>query len=446
MHPVSQLQPLLDTYHSSFFGGHAGITRLSSHLKTYFYFPHMYKYIAHYVASCTICQRVNSPNSHAGSLQPTAKSPGRWKKISMDIVSGFTKVPYQGQTVDSVLVIIDLFSSHAHFFPIPATFSAADFSRLLLTRYMPLHGIPSVIHTDRGRQFENDLIRHLTHNLHSSIAFSITGHHQSNGKVECFIRTLQDYLRSYVGSNTSWFELLAFAEFTINSTPSVSLAGNTPFQVDLGYNPSSPASLSYSLNEGWRKADDITELLDRYGSTAKAALNAAHERNKQYYDFRYKDVEFELGDTVYIDQTAIPAIGDVHNKEQPASHRTKFIGPFRITQKLSPVNYELELPPSYKRSPIFHISQLRKQHSLPDGFFRASAQPAAQFRKYKDGSVEMEITAITDHKKRAKGYLMLVKFSDNISEWIRMSSLKRTAGEMLREYCSKHSDLRKVFS
>ncbi|EIF45312.1 hypothetical protein AWRI1499_4820 [Brettanomyces bruxellensis AWRI1499] len=39
---------------------------------------------------------------------------------------------------------------------------------------------------------------------------------------------------------------------------------------------------------------------------------------------------------------------------------------------------------------------------------------------------------------------MLVKFSDNTSEWIRMSSLKRTAGEMLREYCSKHPDLRKL--
>jgi len=71
-------------------------------------------------------------------------------------------------------------------------------------------------------------------------------------------------------------------------------------------------------------------------------------------------VEFSPGDIVYIDQSVIPAIGDVHNKEQPASLCTKFIGPFKINCKLSPVNYEPELPPSYSRSPHFHISQLRK--------------------------------------------------------------------------------------
>jgi len=58
----------------------------------------------------------------------------------------------------------------------------------------------------------------------------------------------------------------------------------------------------------------------------------------------------------------------------------------------------------------------------------------------------MEITAILEHKKKAKGYALLVQFSDNSTEWVRMSSLKRTAQTLLKEYCSKHADLRKVFS
>lgn len=89
--------------------------------------------------------------------------------------------------------------------------------------------------------FGNDLIQ-----LHSSISFSVTGRHQSNGKAERFGRTLQDY-RFYVGSNTSWYEVLTFSNVTINSTPVLLLAGNTSFQIDLGFTPLSPP-ITYSLS------------------------------------------------------------------------------------------------------------------------------------------------------------------------------------------------------
>jgi len=62
----------------------------------------------------------------------------------------------------------------------------------------------------------------------------------------------------------------------------------------------------------------VTEFLYRYIVTVKAALNVPYYQNKQYYDFCHKDVELSLSDIVYIDQSVIRAIGDPHNKEQPA--------------------------------------------------------------------------------------------------------------------------------
>src|SRR6185312_16108062 len=38
---------------------------------------------------------------------------------------------------------------------------------------------------------------------------------------------------------------------------------------------------------------------------------------------------------------------------------SKFIGPFRVTRVISPVAYELELPPSLKIHPVFHVSKLK---------------------------------------------------------------------------------------
>ncbi len=90
--------------------------------------------------------------------------------------------------------------------------------------------------------------------------------------------------------------------------------------------------------------DAITVLLDRYGITAKAALNASQEKNKTLLDLRHKGVEFEVNDTIYID-TWVLASGD-HNKKLPASLRSKLSGPFNILKKISPVSYDLELSPS----------------------------------------------------------------------------------------------------
>ena len=113
-------------------------------------------------------------------------------------------------------------TSHYQLIPISCTlFRFLPLFCLQSTRYMPLQGIPSEIHTDCSCRFGEDVIQCFTHNLQSSIAFSVTGRHQSNGKAEHFGRTFQDYLHFYVGSNTSWYEVFTFSNVTINSTPSL---------------------------------------------------------------------------------------------------------------------------------------------------------------------------------------------------------------------------------
>ncbi|GMG56279.1 unnamed protein product [Ambrosiozyma monospora] len=232
--------------------------------------------------------------------------------------------------------------------------------------------------------------------------------------------------------------LLPIAEFCINSSPSVALGGSSPFQVSYGFNPSSPTSLSFALSEEGREADDLTETLDRYSKAAKAALNQAHEKARTYHNLRHKHVELEVGNAVFIDYQAIP-VGDVHNQKLLSSFRTKFVGPFEVVAKRSAVNYELALPSSFKRSPVFHISQLRLKKDLPAGFFRAPSAPSAGFRSYKDGTVDMEIKAICDHKKKAKGYVVQVLFVDGSKEWKRLSEVRKSAGELVTGYAVKNS-------
>ena len=57
-----------------------------------------------------------------------------------------------------------------------------------------------------------------------------------------------------------------------------------------------------------------------------------------------------------------------------------FIGPYRIVEKLTLLNYRLKLPPSFKIHDVFHISQLKQYKDTSSFPGRHSPQPPAPFR------------------------------------------------------------------
>lgn len=241
-----------------------------------------------------------------------------------------------------------------------------------------------------------------------------------------------------------WVQLVAYAEFYLNASTSSSLGGLSSFQLDYGYAPRSPADFIYPTNvSNLSEVVDISDHLERSGRTARAAFNALHAKNKNYYDNTHKNVEFSVGEKVFVDASVLKS-GDALNKQLPRSLQAKFSGPYTIIDKLSPVNYRLELPPSSKRDNLFHIGQLKRQKSLPENYTGPVPQNAAQiFKTYVDGSLEMEIMKILDHKKKAKGFLLLVQFIDGSTEWVRASELKRSASELYSAYVDSHPGLSK---
>jgi len=311
------------------------------------------------------------------TLQQPELPTRRWSHIAIDIVNGFPSVTYNNSTVNAVLVIIDIFSSHVHFHPINFSFSGSDLAHLLLHQHFPLHGFPEILVSDRGSQFTSLVYQQLLNNLGSTSRLSVSKHHESNGNVERYIRILQDYLITTITENSQWISMLPMAEFVINSTPTISLGGLSPFEADLGYIPASPLSIQYSTTTSGAAADDITEAMDRFYTTARSALQLSFQKNKLYFDASKTTTTFQVGDQAYIKQSALSTAGNSHNSELVSSFRTKFVGPVTVTEVLSPVNVLLALPASFKRKSPFHISQLRKQKSLPDALFKA---PATQHR------------------------------------------------------------------
>jgi len=75
------------------------------------------------------------------------------------------------------------------------------------------------------------------------LKFSTTCHPQTHGQTELSKKTLDTLLRVPVKRSTKgWDELLPYAEFAYNRTPSKG-AVMSPFQIVYGFNPLTPLDL-----------------------------------------------------------------------------------------------------------------------------------------------------------------------------------------------------------
>jgi hypothetical protein len=90
----------------------------------------------------------------------------------------------------------------------------------------------------------------------------------------------------------------------------------------------------------------------------KENLRTAQSRQKSYADTRRRELEFEVGDYVYLKVSPIRGLRrfKVKGKLSP-----RYIGPFQVLERKGEVAYKLELPAHLSDvHDVFHISQLKK--------------------------------------------------------------------------------------
>ncbi|GJV32412.1 hypothetical protein Tco_1392812 [Tanacetum coccineum] len=87
-------------------------------------------------------------------------------------------------------------------------------------------------------------------------------------------------------------------------------------------------------------------------------MQAARDRQKSYADKRRRPLEFEVGDKVML--KVAPWKG-VMRFGKCRKLNPRYIGPFRIIERIGPVAYHLDLPQELSRvHNVFHICNLKK--------------------------------------------------------------------------------------
>ncbi|GJX47407.1 putative reverse transcriptase domain-containing protein [Tanacetum coccineum] len=154
----------------------------------------------------------------------------------------------------------------------------------------------------------------------------------------------------------SWYVHLPLVEFSYNNSYHSSVRCAL-FEALYGRKCRSPIMWA-EVGEGQLIGPELVQETTEKISQIKDRLKAARDRQKSYADKRRKPLEFSVGDYVFLKVS--PWKGVVHFGKK-GKLALRFIGPFKIIEKLGLVAYRLDLLEELDGvNDTFHVLNLKK--------------------------------------------------------------------------------------
>ena len=359
---------IMEEAHSSAYVMHPGSTKMYKTLKEHYWWNGMKKEIASFVSKCLTCQQVKAEHQKpAGKIQLLPIPIWKWEKITMDFVTGFPRTRRQH---DAIWVIVDRLTKSAHFLPINVEDSLEKLAQLYVDEIMRLHGVPVSIVSDQDPRFTSRFWPSLQAVLGTRLHFSTAFHPQTNGQSKRTIQTLKDMLRACVMEfKESWDTHLALMEFAYNNSYQASIE-MAPFEALYGRKCRTPVCWD-EVGERRLVGPELVQITSEEVKVVRDNLKIARDRQKSYADNRRRDLQFEIGDRVFL---KISPWKGVLRFGKRGKLSPRYIGPYEIVGKVGPVAYKLKLPPELSRiHDTFHVSMLRKY--IPDPSHVLREQP-----------------------------------------------------------------------
>ena len=214
----------------------------------------------------------------------------------MDFVSGF---PLTQKKHDAIWVIVDRLTKSAHFLPIRLDYSMDRLSDLYVNEIFRLHGIPVSILSDRDSRFTSRFWKELQSAFGTRLNFSTAFHPQTDGQSERVIQVLEDMLRGYVlDFSGSWDRYIPLMEFAYNNSYQSSI-GMAPYEALYGRRCRTPMCWT-GINEHKIIGPELVKDTEEKVQIIQQRLKAACDRQRSYANLKRKDIEYGIGDKVFL--------------------------------------------------------------------------------------------------------------------------------------------------
>jgi hypothetical protein len=209
-----------------------------------------------------------------------------------------------------------------------------------MSRIVCLHGVPKKIVSVRGTQFTSRFWEKLHDSVDTKLNFSSAYHPQTDGQTKRVNQILEDILRACALKNgKSWDKHLPYAEFSYNNSYQASLEMST-FKALYGRKCRTPLFWN-EIGESQVFGPEIIRDAERKVHEIWENLRITQSRQQSYADNSRRDLSFEVDDFMYLKVSPMRGLRRFKVKGKLAA---RYIGPFRIIERMGEVAYKLQLP------------------------------------------------------------------------------------------------------
>lgn len=338
--PAESRQAIVLENHSNPTAGHFGIFKTFKRLSLSYFWPGMHADVVKAVTSCDTCVAHKHQN-HAilGEMGRPKPCTRPFQVISVDLVG---PLPPTRKLNTFILVVTCCFSKYCLLFPIKRA-TAEIITKILEEHVFLIHGIPSTVILDNGKQFVSTTLKHMLEKYKVPKLHFTPKYSPQVNTVERYNKTIMTAISTFISNDHRIWDLLV---------PKIQFAVNCSVNEVTGYTPSFLVYGRELVTCGTHYIDTDTEddlifqprdsyaenigILSSIFNKVQSLILQAHSRNSQHYNLRRKPAEFNIGDIVWRKTFYLSDKDKYFNKKlAPKFIKCKIIG------KKSPLVYEL---------------------------------------------------------------------------------------------------------
>src|SRR5258705_6394172 len=345
--PPRHAREVFDLFHGSPSGGHYAYQKTYATLVQKYSWPEMKKDIEEWCRSCLTCQACKHPNRAARAPLENIAVGSPMEIIGVDIMG---PLPVSTQGNRYILVFIDLFTKWAEAYPVKQI-DAITVTDVLVHEFISRHGVPKIILSDQGTQFESAICSGVCRTLGIQKKRSSAYHPQGNGMVERMNRTLSQLLRTQVAPDRlDWDVKLPLVLMAYRTTLHDSTAASA-FELTYGRPPrtvldaevGSPAVDADTITSYERNLKrDTRRILD----TVRNQLQQARAKQKQQYDKNQNFRGYHPQDLVWM------------RRHPWKKFQKPWVAPLQVERCIGPTNY-LVRDPNHPQTWNVHYNRLK---------------------------------------------------------------------------------------
>ncbi|XP_022859011.1 uncharacterized protein LOC111379805 [Olea europaea var. sylvestris] len=236
-----------------------------------------------------------------------------------------------------VAVAVEYFTKWVEAEPL-ATISEPKLRSFIWTSMICRFGIPKVLITDNGRQFDNAQFKNFCSNLGVDHRLTSVSHPQSNGLVEVTKRIILQDLRTRIGDARGFWPDELPSILWMYITSHITATGETPFMLDFGIEAAIlvevrlPSQRKLELEDAGRTTEHL-DLLEEVRDQAVLRMASYQDKIAKYFNKKVRMRRFRARHLVL---RRAEAAGHTPSKLGPV-----WEGPFEVIRHLQGGTYSL---------------------------------------------------------------------------------------------------------